>query len=563
MNFLIVAVNAKYIHSNLAVYSLREFAAKNKDSSLNIVEYTINQEYKDILSSLFSHNQTHIAFSCYIWNIEIINKLVVDINKILPDVPIWLGGPEVSYSPKETVKRLPMIRGVMIGEGEVTFSELVDFYNGNTQGDLEDIAGLYLSEQVGFSKSRSPISLDALPFIYDDLNNFEHRILYYESSRGCPFRCSYCLSSIDKSLRFRSMDMVKSELDFFLANNVRQVKFIDRTFNASSARAIEIWEYIHEHDNGVTNFHFEIAADILTEAEFEILSKLRKGQVQLEIGVQTTNPKTIEAINRKMDFSKVSIATKRLLMNQNIHLHLDLIAGLPYEDYESFAHSFNDVYNLEPDELQLGFLKLLSGTQISRDQDKYNIKASSFAPYEVLSTDWLSYESLLRLKECEEVLDLFYNSKQFSCTLKYLQSLFDTSFEFYENLATFFKENYTYSSSRVPRFGLLHDFAMKIDPCRMSLYKEALAYDFYLRDNQKSRPSFFREMIKTPEFNNKIKATLTFEEQSSNRNHHIEPFYYKVWEGSMTQESSPVVIFFDYTNRDIITNNCYTKVLKY
>ncbi len=560
MKFLLVAVNAKYIHSNLAVYSLKKFADNVVSQvCVEIAEYTINQEYKDILSDIYQKKPTQIALSCYIWNSEIVQKLVVDIHNLLPDIPIWLGGPEVSYNPQAILTKLPMVRGIMTGEGEESFRDLVLFYNGNIES-LESIAGLCL-QGSSVDNPRKPMNLDDIPFVYSNLSEFEHRIIYYESSRGCPFRCSYCLSSIDKSLRFRSMDKVKRELDFFLENKVRQVKFIDRTFNADPRRSVEIWKYIHEHDNGVTNFHFEIAADILTDLEFEILSKLRVGQVQLEIGVQTTNNETIRAINRRMDFVKVALAVKRLSEPANIHLHLDLIAGLPHEDYSSFACSFNDVYNLNPDELQLGFLKVLSGTQISFEQEVYNIRSSSFPPYEVLSTPWLSYDEILRLKSCEEVLDLYYNSKQFSCTLRYLHRLFDTPFKLYEMLGEYFKSNYTFSSSRVARFELLYNFAREQDPENIELYQEALSYDFYSRDTQKSRPVFFR-VSDTKEIRRELGEKLPIKEAVSNKMHHIESFYYKVWAGEMIVSDTATVIYFDYSKRDPISNNCRVSIFK-
>ena len=412
MRFLLVAINAKYIHSNPAVYSLRAYAerfcpalsaaaassggaAQAGQAEIEIAEYTINQPFWEILAGLYGKKPDAVGFSCYIWNREPVFALARELGKLLPHVPVWLGGPEVSYDPEETLSALPSAAGVMIGEGEETFRELIELYAGvrpslsefseesaesgqnasrTTEGtgslwtdglwpDPKEIRGIAFRTRPGGGVRRTPerplLPLDQIPFFYEEDREpdaFRNRIIYYESSRGCPYRCSYCLSSIDKTVRFRDAARVKKELQFFLDKRVPQVKFVDRTFNCSHSHAMEIWRYLREHDNGVTNFHFEIAADILTEEELELLSGLRPGLLQLEIGVQTTNPDTLRAIRRPADWTRLVENVRRLRQGRNIHIHLDLIAGLPEEDMESFRRSFDDVYACRPDQLQLGLL---------------------------------------------------------------------------------------------------------------------------------------------------------------------------------------------------------------
>ena len=349
MKFLLVAINAKYIHSNPAVYSLRAYAGEYGEQ-ISLAEYTINQSIDVMLKGIFRRKPEVLCISCYIWNISIARELAEEVHRVLPDTKIWLGGPEVSYDAKQVLERNPQITGVMMGEGEETFLELVRHYADGAPG-ISEIRGIAWRGGDGLIRDngfRGPVDLDTVPFIYQDLSGFENRILYYESSRGCPFSCSYCLSSIDRKLRFRSMGLVKRELQFFLDHKVPQVKFVDRTFNCSHQRALEIWRYLTEHDNGVTNFHFEIAADLLNEEELELIASMRPGMIQLEIGVQSTNPEVIREIRRKMDFDRVARVVRRLSENHNVHLHLDLIAGLPLEDFTSFGRSFDQVYALRP-----------------------------------------------------------------------------------------------------------------------------------------------------------------------------------------------------------------------
>lgn len=521
MKYLLVGINAKYIHSNPAIWSLRAYAYKyacafldsetgestdvKASECVDIAEYTINQERKDILADIYRRRPDFIGISCYIWNISIVEALVSDIRKVLPDAKIWLGGPEVSYSVNERFTRMPEIDGIMIGESEGIFTELVGcYYKGQ---DISSVKGIAYREgdRVVVTDSPEPLDFSTVPFPYKDINNFEHRIVYYETSRGCPFGCAYCLSSVDKKLRFRSMEQVRDELQFFIDAGIPQVKFIDRTFNCDHRRSVEIMEYIRDHDNGVTNFHFEVAGDILTDEELTILESLREGLVQLEIGVQTTNTQTLEAINRVTNLDKLKSNVARLLKNNNMHIHLDLIAGLPYEDIVSFRHSFDDVYRMGSHELQLGFLKMLSGAPINGYVESQEITYSDTPPYEVLSTAYLSYADVLELKGSEDMLEIYHNSQQFAHSEKYLMSFYESPYEMYRELSEYYKEKSypVMQSSRLRKYEVLLEFAARhIEGIDIELLKEYLTLDYYLRENAKSRPEFagMVDMRKTREF---------------------------------------------------------------
>ena len=367
MKILLAACNAKYIHSNLAVYDLKAYSS-DYDEHVILREYTINQPKDEILKDIYSSGADVVCFSCYIWNISFVRELIRDLVKILPKTAFWAGGPEVSYDAEKFLTEMPEMTGVMVGEGEKTFHDLLEFYI-DGKDSLEEVSGIAYrtGDKIIHNGWRELMDLSAIPFVYEQLEKFENRIIYYESSRGCPFSCSYCLSSIDKKLRFRDLELVKKELQFFLDHRVPQVKFVDRTFNCKHEHAMTIWKYILEHDNGVTNFHFEISADLLREEEMELMSQMRPGLIQLEIGVQSTNPETIRAIHRHMDLKKLEHCVNRVHSFRNIHQHLDLIAGLPYEDYDTFHQSFNDVYQMKPDQLQLGFLKVLKGSLMQKE----------------------------------------------------------------------------------------------------------------------------------------------------------------------------------------------------
>lgn len=579
MQFLLVALNAKYIHSNPGLYSLRAYADKtlrqnaadcDEVMEVQIAEYTINNRIEDILSDLYKRNPDVIGFSCYIWNFVRIQDIVRQLHKLKPDLPIWLGGPEVSYEGEAILEQYPYLAGIIMGEGEKTFAELLSYYQNGTKR-LCDIAGLLLPGGIR-TACREPLSMEELPFLYTELAPFQNRIIYYESQRGCPFRCSYCLSSIDKTVRFRDIETVKQELQFFLDNAVAQVKFVDRTFNCNHRHAMAIWEYIHEHDNGVTNFHFEIAGDILNTEELTLLGKMRPGLVQLEIGVQSTNRETLREIRRIMDTEKLKKVVAAIREGGNIHQHLDLIAGLPNEDYASFAHSFNEVYAMHPDQLQLGFLKVLKGSYMYEMAEQYGLVYMDMPPYEVLYTKWLSYEEVCRLKRIEEMVELYYNSNQFTHTLPVLEAAFLTPFALYEALAAYYEENglFVETPSRLYRYQVLLSFAAKADPGKESLYRELLVYDLYLRENLKSRPdfagdlsehrkeitAFYKEEEETRHF---LPAYAAYDSKQLARMTHLEPFHYAVWkQGKEAAQSALGYVLFDYQKRSPLTHEART-----
>ena len=544
LKILLAACNAKYIHSNLAVYNLKSCSGEYSPNVV-IKEYTINQIQDDILKDIYLEQPDVICFSCYIWNISFVKELVPDLKKILPHVDFWAGGPEVSYDAVEFLKKNPAFFGVMVGEGEETFHELAGYYIERKPENLKEIRGVAFHDEtkvpdIVHTGWRELMDLSKVPFAYSNLTEFKNRIIYYESSRGCPFSCSYCLSSIDKKLRFRDIELVKKELQFFIDNKVPQVKFVDRTFNCKHDHAMAIWRYITEHDNGITNFHFEISADLLREEELALMKTMRPGLIQLEIGVQSTNPQTIKAIRRTMDFEKLKGIVEQIHSFGNIHQHLDLIAGLPYEGYESFHKSFCDVYALRPEQFQLGFLKVLKGSHMMEMTGEYQILYKDREPYEVLSTAWLTYGEILRLKMVESMVEVYYNSGQFKNTLVFLEKYFDDPFRMYEALGRFYeKKGYSeISHSRMRRYEILMEFAGEQKEIPLEVLSDVMLLDLYLRENLKSRPSFasdqkpYERLIWDYRKAEKIPKTA-----------HIEVFR----DGKK--------ILFDYTDRDPLTNN--------
>ena len=493
MNILLTAINAKYIHSNPAVYSLRAYACRygggRYEEEIRIAEYTINQPADEILMDIYERRPDILCISCYLWNISYVEQLIREIPKVLPETKVWLGGPEVSYNAREMLDRYPGLAGVMCGEGEQTFLDMLETYAvGN---EPEEIL-----------TAREALDLSSIPFIYEHIEDFDNRIVYYESSRGCPFSCSYCLSSIDKCLRFRDPDLVRRELQFFIDHEVPQVKFVDRTFNCRHDHAMAVWSYIKEHDLGITNFHFEVAADLLNEEEIALIRSMRPGLIQLEIGVQSTNPDTVREIRRRMDLAKVEENVAAVREARNVHQHLDLIAGLPYEDYDSFARSFDRVYAMKPDQLQLGFLKVLKGSLMHEKTEEYGLVYQDRPPYEVLSTKWLSYSDVIRLKKIEEMVEVYYNSGQFRNTMEQLVRAYTSPFEMYDALADYYEKNglSRISHSRIARYEILHHFIEETEGAeRIAEYREWLTLDLYLRDNVKNRPAFLGENRVTPD----------------------------------------------------------------
>lgn len=643
MRFLLCGINAKYIHSNLAIFSLKAYADRKKIPGAEIIlkEYTINNYVEDILQDLYEEKADVVIFFCYIWNISFVRELAAELKKVSPDVKIWAGGPEVSYAANKFLMENPAFDLIMQGEGEEVFSELIrltveekcrikDVYKQSEsekvlsgivekrysiegkqavkeEKDIEDkhFAGednVYPTNYIDMSKLQklqgiavwdfsgeaalgnaesnignktkiintgfaTLMNMDTIPFVYEDFHLFEHKILYYETSRGCPFCCSYCLSSVDKTVRFRSLPIVKKELDAFLEAKVPQVKFVDRTFNCNRQRAIDIWSYLVEHDNGITNFHFEISSDLLGEEELELFAKMRPGLIQLEIGVQSTNGETVDAIHRHMDLDKLFHYVDRVHELGNIHQHLDLIAGLPYENYERFGCSFDDLYAHEPDQLQLGFLKVLKGTMMEEEVKKYSILYRNQPPYEVLGTKWLSYDEIILLKGVEELVELYYNSGQYTLTLKYAVPFFESPFRFYEMFSAWYrgKGYHKLNHNRLEKYNILREFLREhIDENEWDTLDEIMLYDMYLRENVKGRPAWAKDTAQYKKewkalyreqgeklFPEDVQAGIYDSKRAANQSH-IEVFEINIkkFEQSGQVEKKQVFCLFDYSRRN-------------
>lgn len=578
MNILLTAINAKYIHSNLAVYSLRAYAAgkcEKYKEEIGIAEYTINQPLDQILMDLYKRKPEVLCFSCYLWNIEYVEQLVAELGKIMPQTDIWLGGPEVSYHASHMLEQFPQVYGIMRGEGEETFLELAEFYYNNSEKSLEqcekvqrlkEIVGITFrdGEEIIETADRSVMDLSKVPFVYKDLDVFKNKIIYYESSRGCPFSCSYCLSSIDKCLRFRDLELVKKELQFFIDHEIPQVKFVDRTFNCKHSHSMEIWSYIKEHDKGKTNFHFEVAADLLNEEELNLISTMRPGLIQLEIGVQSTNEQTIKEIHRTMKFSQVTEVVNRVHAAKNIHQHLDLIAGLPFEDYNSFHKSFCDVYALRPEQLQLGFLKVLKGSYMEEKTKDYELLYQNRPPYEVLSTKWLPYSDVIRLKGLEEMVEVYYNSRQFEHTMELLEQVFGDAFVMFEEMSNYYEEHgyYGVNHNRVARYEILYAFIKEVALVQYETllteeqFRQTLVMDLYLRENMKNRPAFAGDSLVSKE------VERTFYDTEAEEHQYLKGYekYDKRQLRKMThlENIDGHLILFDYQNRNPLTNQATT-----
>lgn len=578
MNILLTAINAKYIHSNLAVYSLRAYATgkcEKYKEEIGIAEYTINQPLDQILMDLYKRKPEVLCFSCYLWNIEYVEQLVAELGKIMPQTDIWLGGPEVSYHASHMLEQFPQVYGIMRGEGEETFLELAEFYYNNSEKSLEqcekvqrlkEIVGITFrdGEEIIETADRSVMDLSKVPFVYEDLDVFKNKIIYYESSRGCPFSCSYCLSSIDKCLRFRDLELVKKELQFFIDHEIPQVKFVDRTFNCKHSHSMEIWSYIKEHDKGKTNFHFEVAADLLNEEELNLISTMRPGLIQLEIGVQSTNEQTIKEIHRTMKFSQVTEVVNRVHAAKNIHQHLDLIAGLPFEDYNSFHKSFCDVYALRPEQLQLGFLKVLKGSYMEEKTKDYELLYQNRPPYEVLSTKWLPYSDVIRLKGLEEMVEVYYNSRQFEHTMELLEQVFGDAFVMFEEMSNYYEEHgyYGVNHNRVARYEILYAFIKEVALVQYETllteeqFRQTLVMDLYLRENMKNRPAFAGDSLVSKE------VERTFYDTEAEEHQYLKGYekYDKRQLRKMThlENIDGHLILFDYQNRNPLTNQATT-----
>lgn len=560
---ILAALNAKYIHSNLALRYLSRFQNNNQKHHVETMEFTINQRLDFIAEELFRKQPDVVLFSCYIWNVEMLRQLCPILKKIMPDCVIGFGGPEVSYESETFLRENPAVDFVMRGEGELVFTKYLEHLDAGNPATLGEIESLTYrqGDEIFSTPQMHPMDLALLPFPYeDDFSDVQNQIIYYESSRGCPYHCGYCLSSVENGVRFVPLDKVLPDLQKFLDKNVPQVKFIDRTFNCKKSHAMAIWKYLHEHDNGVTNFHFEITADLIDQETIDFLKTVRKGLFQFEIGVQSTNPQTIRAINRNVDFAALSEIVQQIKDGGNIHQHLDLIAGLPYEDYDSFGCSFNDVYALHPEQLQLGFLKVLKGSMLHQKQKEFEIVYHDTAPYEVLTTHELPYADTLRLKYVEEMVETYYNSGRFLHTLAYLVPLYESPFAFFEALSQFWiRENYHYLGvSRMGLFDVLWRFVEQNPKVDKRKLQWEMKFDIALHEKPKKLPAWLT-VTNEEQWHDKVFAFYgnpalwqkCLPHYKSNkeaiRQTHLEVF------GDEKQKA----VLFDYGKRDLLGNAEY------
>ena len=578
MKVLLVAVNAKYIHSNLAIYSLKANSGVY-ESQIQLMEYSINQYPEEIFRDLYQQKADVVCFSCYIWNIGIVEQVAGWLYQVAPQIRIWFGGPEVSFDVKERLQRCAFLEGVMYGEGEDTFRDMMAVWNGDQE--ICRVQGIgyrhdstkYADESgdadavICMQPPRDFVDMSRLNFVYTKPENFKNKIIYYETSRGCPFQCSYCLSSVEKKVRFRDIELVKSELQQFIDWEIPQVKFVDRTFNCKREHSMAILKFIKAQDKGKTNFHFEVTADLLTEEELEFMATLRPGLIQLEIGVQSTCPETLKEIRRYVSFEKLSNVVKRIHEGHNIHQHLDLIAGLPFEDLKRFKRSFNDVYALKPEQFQLGFLKVLKGSYMRERALDYGLIYRPEPPYEIMATKWLSYDELLILKGVEEMVEVYYNSRQFENSLDWLEKKFDTAFDMYHAIACWYEEqNFNgISHSRMARYEILLKFVKTLFNIEETLvFEQILTYDLYLRENVKSRPSWaskqdpytasYVEFFRKEENREKyFKGYEHYTTKQIQRMTHIERFDFNILAKDEEDVKRPVFVWFDYLNRDPLT----------
>lgn len=560
---ILAALNAKYIHSNLALRYLSRFQNNNQKHHVETMEFTINQRLDFIAEELFRKQPDVVLFSCYIWNVEMLRQLCPILKKIMPDCVIGFGGPEVSYESETFLRENPAVDFVMRGEGELVFTKYLEHLDAGNPATLGEIESLTYrqGDEIFSTPQMHPMDLALLPFPYeDDFSDVQNQIIYYESSRGCPYHCGYCLSSVENGVRFVPLDKVLLDLQKFLDKNVPQVKFIDRTFNCKKSHAMAIWKYLHEHDNSVTNFHFEITADLIDQETIDFLKTVRKGLFQFEIGVQSTNPQTIRAINRNVDFAALSEIVQQIKDGGNIHQHLDLIAGLPYEDYDSFGCSFNDVYALHPEQLQLGFLKVLKGSMLHQKQKEFEIVYHDTAPYEVLTTHELPYADTLRLKYVEEMVETYYNSGRFLNTLAYLVPLYESPFAFFEALSQFWVgENYHYLGlSKMGLFDVLWRFVEQNPKVDKRKLQWEMKFDIALHEKPKKLPAWLT-VTNEEQWHDKVFAFYgnpalwqkCLPHYKSNkeaiRQTHLEVF------GDEKQKA----VLFDYGKRDLLGNAEY------
>ncbi|GAA0710391.1 B12-binding domain-containing radical SAM protein [Paraclostridium ghonii] len=518
MKILLTTLNSKFIHTNLGIRYLNQMIKDIEDIDVDIREYTINNELDFILKDIYSNSYDVILFSTYIWNVNDIVKICNNLKKVNPNIKIALGGPEVTYDSEESMSKYDFIDYILYGEGELIVRDFIKYLRGYM--NIEDVDGVVYRNNGKVIKNK-PMktieNLDIIPSPYENLNKeeYENRIVYYETSRGCPFNCQYCLSSTLQGLRYFSIDRVKKDLKSLIDAKVSQIKFIDRTFNANKKFAMDIMKFLMENDNDYTTYHFEVTAHLLTEDMLEFLKGCKEGLFQFEIGVQTTNEKVLEAVGRRDDFSKLSYVVQKIASYRNIHQHLDLIAGLPYEDYKSFENSFNDVFNLGIEHLQLGFLKMIKGTGIRNNADEHEFRYKDYPPYEVLYNKYISYNEILKLKDIEEILEKYFNSKNFVLSMRYIIHNYykESPFKFFEDFATYFDKNgyFNMSQGKNQLYKILLDFYVQKINKNIELFTEIIKYD-YISLGKTSNVPIFMSKIEIEDFKNKCHLFLQNEE---------------------------------------------------
>lgn len=544
MRNILVGINSKYVHTNLAVRYLKKYVEQNSEEKIKIYESSINNNIQKIIRDIVEYKPDNIFFSVYIWNVEMVFKITKELKKILPNKKILLGGPEVSYNPDEILEKNLEIDGILIGEGE---NILLNFLT----KDIKEVKGVYYREdnKIKFNGFEPLIeNLDIIPFPYDDEELEDvHKIVYYESSRGCPFNCSYCMSSIDKSVRYFSLERTKKDLKRFIDIGTRLVKFVDRTFNLNKDRYMEIWKFLLENYRENITFHFEINANIFDDEVLEFLKKVPRKLFQFEIGVQTTNPSTMKAINRNNSLDR--LFHNVTCINKNIHLHLDLIAGLPFEDYETFGKSFDYVYRTKCEMIQLGFLKMLKGTQMKDEGEKYGYKYLDFPPYEILSNEFISYKDICRLKDIEEVLDFYYNSQKFLKSVDFVvENFFESPFKFFESIGDFYKERgyLEVAHKEVAIFNNFVEYYEKMNFPKKEEFLEYLKFDYLFMGKPGFYPAWIEEN-KDKELHKNIIEKMSFRStREAHKLTELERFSINI----DTKERENIYIFFDYSGEE-------------
>ncbi|MFK4785571.1 B12-binding domain-containing radical SAM protein [Fusobacterium sp. MFO224] len=542
MDNILVGINSKYVHTNLAIRYLKNYVANNSNHEIDIYENTINNNINKIIRDIVEKNPKNIFLSVYIWNVEMVLKIAKELKKILKNSNILLGGPEVSYTPKKIMKENEFIDGIMVGEGEIT---ILSYLNND-----ENKLGIYYREdkEIKFNGFQKLIdNLDIVPFPYTDKELEDiHKIVYYESARGCPFNCSYCMSSIDKSVRFFSLERTKKDLKKFIDIGTRLVKFVDRTFNLNKQRYLEIWKFLLENYREDITFHFEINANIFDDEVLNFLKKVPREFFQFEIGVQTINEETMKSINRKNDLGKLFHNVTEI--NKNIHLHLDLIAGLPYEDYETFGESFDYVYKTKCEMIQLGFLKILNGTEMETKVEEYGYKYIDYPPYEFLYNKFLSYEDVCRLKDLEEALDYYYNSQKFLKSLEFvISNFYESPFKFFEEMGGYYKKHgyLDVAHKEVAIFNYFVDFYNNKKFPKKEEFLEYLKFDYLMIKKPGYYPEWFASYKNKEKYKDEVEKMEFKTSREAYKKTEIERFNFDI----DSLKSGEIDILFDYSKK--------------